>query len=218
MNWKKLAAACVLLTALSVGAYGYVTYTPGATPTVIEDIAPITSDIAPELESDIPDTVFDFPLDIPKMSYPQKTRVTGRVVYVSPGGSLGCGVVIDKRTVLTVAHMVKAQKMVMVDVGKFERKWVPAIVIGKIRAIPEDIAILKIVTEDYFPDIDHFKLGAGIPLPMLMVTTKGVFAWNPGVVIPGDSGGAVLNIDGELIGLVVGYKIVGKRGVAVIFR
>lgn len=206
MNVKKIAAACVIVAAASVGTYGYVTWEPK--PKVVE---PVVTEVALEASPVI--------TEIPKTPYPQSTRVTGRVVYVSPGGgSLGSGVVIDSRTVLTIAHVVKDQKMMMVDVGRAQRKWVPAIVVGRIHAVPEDIVILKLTGPEYFLQIDHFKRGPGIPLPMMMVTPKGAFAWNPGAVVPGDSGGAVLNIDGELIGLVVGYKIVGKEGVAAIFR
>ncbi len=214
MSAKKLALACAVLAALSVGTYGYVTYDPTVTSPIVEDVSPITSKVIPEPKATSRPVV-----EIPKTPYPQNTtRVVGRVVYVSIGGILGCGAVLDSRTVLTVDHIVKKQKMVMVDVGRYARKWVPAIVIGRIRAVPEDIVILKITTTDSFLDIEHFTRGAGIALPMLMVTTRGVFPWNPGSVIPGDSGGAVLNIDGELIGLVVGYRLKGKQGVAAIFR
>jgi S1-C subfamily serine protease len=214
---KKLAMACVLLAAMSVGTYGYLTWEPKTAPIMLDDVSPITSVVTPEPL--IKELVVEEPvIEIPKMAYPQSTRVTGKAVYVSIGGALGTGVVIDSRTVLTIAHVVKNQKLVMVDVGRYARKWVPAIVMGKIHATPEDIVILKITTNDTFLDVEHFTRGAGIGLPMLMVTTKGVFPWNPGSVVPGDSGGAVLNIDGELIGLVVGYKIKGKHGVAAIFR
>ncbi len=200
MMFKKLAIACTLLTMMSVGVYGYLTWTPSVKSKTKPKIVKI------ELEPE------------PQDKYPQPTRITGRVVYVSVNGILGSGAVLDSKIVLTVAHVIKKQQMAMVDVGKFERKWAAARVVGRIHAKPEDIIILQLVGEDSFPKIEYFKRGAGLPLPSVMVTTKGVFPWNPGSIVSGDSGSPVLNIDGELIGLVVGYRVPGKQGVAAIFR
>ena len=152
------------------------------------------------------------------MPFPQATRVTGITVHISSNAGLATGVVIDRQTILTVAHVVGTQKLVMVDVGRYERHWLPARVVGKISATGEDIILLQLIGDKQFYNKQNFKMGSGIRIPRWLVTPVGVFDWNPGIIVPGDSGGAVLNTDGELIGLVTGYTTAHRRNVATLFN
>jgi S1-C subfamily serine protease len=204
---RLLAGVNVILSMLLLCGYGYVytyNYLPDALPPLV---------LPEQLQ------VADAPPEAVKNTFPQPARVTGITAYVSSNAGLGTCVVIDSQTVLTVAHVVAKQKMVFVDVGRNERRWVPARVIGRIDATGEDIIILQIVGDkDGFYNKKNFKMGTGIKLPRWLVTPKGVFDWNSGVIVPGDSGGAVLNNDGELIGLVTGYLTLSRENIATFLK
>jgi len=135
---------------------------------------------------------------------------------VKSGESIGVGAVIGRKLIITVNHVLKGQRIVLINVGIWEKKWVAAKVVGWLNGHPEHIALLQIIGDHSFPDKRFFKL-RGFNLPRYIVTPKGVFDWMPGVISPGDSGSAVIDIDGNLIGLIHGYTSFSRRGIFAFF-
>jgi len=205
---KKLAGLSVALAALMVVGFGSYTWLADGT-MQYSSVSQITTELPLKPAQKI---------EIGVAPFPQATRVTGRTVSISSNKGLGSGAIIGGRTVVTVAHVIGKQRIVLIDVGRDVRKWVPAVVMGHIHAAPENIVILQLMTNDRFLSGESFTIGTGIKIPLMMVTSRGVFPWNPGSVVPGDSGSAVLNLDGELIGLVTGYTVNGGRPVVTLLK
>lgn len=213
---SKLATRLSLtLTLVLVGLIGYYVYVNGIelpnkddTNINTEEIAQVTSSLNISLPEP-PET---------KVELPQSVRITGISVSISAGGAMGSGAVISNNIVLTVQHVIGEQTMAMIDIGRYTNKWVPARVVGKLKATGEDVVVLQLIGKHKFDNGQHFRVGTGFRLPRWMVTPRGVYDFNPGVIVPGDSGGAILNIHGELIGLVTGYMHKDRRSVITLFR
>jgi len=194
----KFAVLVTAMTALLVILYGCFYYTTTIPVVGVADVTSIT--FAP------PEPPAQKPYDLSK-------RITGKSVRILSDGRIASGSVIGKYLVLTVEHVVKKQEFVLVNVGKRNRVWVTARVVGRMLAFPENIVLLRILGNRGFNDSDCFSLTTKNKTADVMVTPSGVFKMNPGSVAPGDSGSAVLNSDGDLVGLVTGYKIKNRGSV-----
>ena len=206
---KLLSGLSVVLSIAILVGFGYFYWVVGVDS--ISYVAPIVK--APVVVKEVVPPTKEMSEPIP-----QAPRITGITTGISAEGGFATGVVIDSQTVLTVAHVVQQQKIVLVDVGRYTRRWVPAAVVGMIPGTVEPIVVLQLMGEERFNNKRNFKIGTGIKIPRLMVTPRGVFDWNPGTIVPGDSGGAVLNLEGELIGLVTGFVIRDRQNVVTMFR
>jgi hypothetical protein len=141
----------------------------------------------------------------------------GKVVHILSGsGVRGTGAVIGPFSIITVAHVVTNQDVVLVDVGEFDIAWQGARVVGFIRGTPEDIVLLQLLGDDGIKG-DYFRLRTGYKQASHVVTTRGVFNWQPGILTPGDSGSPILNPSGDVIGLVHGYYIFNRIGIPALF-
>lgn len=219
----RLATGLSLLLVVGlIGTLGYLTYFGNVgillptTQTVTMIAAPVaTTTVAPPT----PPTAVAKPNMIDgKIDLPQQVRVTGISVSISAGANMGSGVVVSNNIVLTVNHVINDQAIALVDIGRFVHNWVPARVIGKLKASGEDIVVLQLTGNNVFDNSSHFTIGTGFRLPRYIVTPRGVYDFNPGSIVPGDSGGAILNIHGELIGLVSGYLVDGRINIITMFR
>lgn len=155
--------------------------------------------------------------DKPKFS---KTdiRMDGRIVHIMAGsGARGTGAVIGPYSIITVAHVVEDQDMVMVDVGLHDFVWRGARVVGFLKGSPEDIVLLQLLGDEPIEG-KYFRLKTGYQQPSYVVTHRGIFMWQPGVITPGDSGSPILNPSGDVIGLVHGYYIATRVGIIATFR
>lgn len=143
------------------------------------------------------------------MPFHADTRVTGKVVRILAGNWWGTGAVIGKRLIITVDHAIGQQEIVIIDV---DDELVAGKVVGRIRAEPESLVLIQLFDSHPGFEDGHFQMTRAYPHPYIVVTQKGVFGWNPGVVVPGDSGSPVLNKYGEIIGLVSALNS-GRHGV-----
>lgn len=207
---KLVAGLSTGLAALLVGLLGYITYVDSEL-LISKPAVPAVASVSTE------SVVAQTPLNT-RIELPQQGRIEGISVGISAGGTIGSGAVISNTIVITVQHVIGTQTMAMVDVGRYNHEWVPARVIGKLKATGEDIVVLQLIGNHTFDNSQQFKIGTGFRLPRWIVTPRGVYDFNPGAVVPGDSGGAILNIHGELIGLVTGYMRADRANIITMFR
>lgn len=215
---KRMAGLSVALAVTMAGGLGYMAYTGNmitvgkvttSVPAISSSTAIIDSDEVAPPRNTIPSQ---------RIVLPQATRITGTAVAISADSGIGCGAVISENIVLTVAHVIGDQKIVLVDIGRYSRVWVPARVVGTLGATGEGIKVLQLLGSAKFDNVVNFSVGTGVGIPRWVVTPRGVYDFNPGAVVPGDSGGAILNTDGELIGLVTGYMRENRANVVTLFE
>jgi S1-C subfamily serine protease len=152
-------------------------------------------------------------------------KVTPSVVQIDSGGSLGSGVVFDRRGhIVTNAHVVGGAKTFTVTVASGKRY--PARLVGEFPA--EDIAVIEIEAKRLAPlafartstvDVGDIVLAIGSPLGFRSSVTDGIVSAlgrtvsepNGATIVnavqtsapinPGNSGGALVNLAGELVGV-----------------
>ncbi len=140
----------------------------------------------------------------------------------------GSGVIFDgpRGLIITNNHVIEHADEIAVTVIRGRR--LPATLVG---ADPEtDVAVIKVQPEDLtaipFSDSDRLRIGdfvitIGIPFPIGRTMTSGIVSAlhrsNVGIaraedliqtdasIYPGDSGGALVNLRGELVGINAGY-------------
>lgn len=136
-------------------------------------------------------------------------------VQAELGGPTGRGAVVGPTQVLTVAHVVGNRNEVWVATSRRNRVWVRARVSRRYRAVPEDVVLLELeVSDGFFGELfgftgfssaDAFPTRRG-QAPTAVLTRRGLLAWEPCTLLPGDSGSPVLDSRGDLVGLVVGRR------------
>lgn len=159
---------------------------------------------------------------------PPLASLAGSAVRITSPGSLGSGVFVGGRTIVTAAHLIAdltTAKTIITDDGTSLTAEV--VLVDTIN----DIALLRLTTD---PAIDPAPVscdiapigteirGVGNPLGLRFISTWGhvagtpqpVARWPLGFVIDlqlidGMSGGPLFNEEGEVVGLMVGY--VGAR-------
>lgn len=152
-------------------------------------------------------------VEVEKPNFPKTgVRVSGRVVHILAGPARGTGAVIGPYSIITVAHVVRNESVVMVDVGRRVFKWKAARVVGFLHASPEPIVLLHLLGDKRIEG-HYFRLRTGYKSPSYVITPRGVFDWQPGAITPGDSGSPVLNLSGDVIGLVHGYRTSNKKSI-----
>ena len=130
-----------------------------------------------------------------KIREPRSTP-NGLVVDVRRGlTDFSSGVVVGFRYVATVEHAVEGRQRMTVN-GRAAR------VHKIIQTTPENIVILY-TEEEVFREQDIFRVVASAD-PYETQTLRGSHLFRPSRIIDGDSGSALLNRRGELVGLVVG--------------
>ena len=125
-----------------------------------------------------------------------RSTPNGLVVDVRRGlTDYATGVVVGFRYVATVEHVVDGRQQMTVN-GRAAK------VHKVIQATPENIVILY-TEEEVFQEQDIFRVTPGAN-PYEVLTLRGLQLFSPSQIIDGDSGSALLNRQGELVGLVVG--------------
>lgn len=143
---------------------------------------------------------------------------------LEPGAPAGRGAVVGDRWVLTVEHVLQGRDRVFVSTSR-DGGWVEAKVVRREAGDPEPTVLLEVAVDEGaygfllgFAGFDADAIlqpGAGGE-PTSVATGRGLLAWAPGVLAPGDSGSPVVDEAGRLVGLVSGRR--GDVGVYVAVR
>jgi S1-C subfamily serine protease len=140
----------------------------------------------------------------------------------------GSGVIFDaaRGFIITNNHVVEHSDDIAVTLASGRR--LPAMLVGA--DADSDLAVLKVSAGDLnglpFGDSDQLQVGdfiavVGVPFPIGRTTTSGIvsglhrsnigflraedFIQTDAAIYPGDSGGALVNLRGELVGINAGY-------------
>jgi len=118
----------------------------------------------------------------------------------------GTGVVVSDNEVVTAYHVVDGDTKCKIKVSTFPRN-----IIGfKIQKYMltddniEPIVLLRPFGRYKFFKKNIFKIGIGAPYKV--ITLRGTFHWKGYRAVRGDSGSAVVNIKGDLVGVVYGHR------------
>jgi len=119
----------------------------------------------------------------------------------------GTGVVVAEDKVITPYHVVDGGQTCRIVVSKLPLKYKEfhrqkyIMIDGN----TEPFVILTPFNHEYrFAKRKVFPIGTGAPYRV--ITLRGIFFWNSYSAMSGDSGSAVVNGKGELIGIVYGHK------------
>ena len=203
---KRLAALLVVL-ALTAAGGGYFYY---ARVDVVGKISKLLERSPQKVEVEAPE---------PKKPFPKTAvRFSGRIVHVMSGiGVRGTGAVIGPYLIITAAHVIKNQDVVLVDVGIDDYNWKGARVVAFLKASTEDIVLLQLLGDEPIEG-NYFRMKTGNRTPRYVVTHRGVFNWQPGIVTPGDSGCPILNANGDVIGVVHGHYTMSRKNIPALFK
>jgi V8-like Glu-specific endopeptidase len=134
----------------------------------------------------------------------------GSVVTIRQPNTIASGVVIGKNLIVTAAHCVNKDGYIKVKVSRNSIiKYTEFYKLTEINSKPENMICIY---GDYnFRDSAIFEIGFGSS-PAFVQTSRGLFEIDEFNPQPGDSGSALIDRRGRLIGLVYGRKTIkGKK-------
>jgi serine protease DegQ len=186
-------------------------------------LAPVLAKVSPSVVSVL---AWNRGSDAPKTADRNRRASGTRAQAVD--ANAGSGVIFDaaRGLIITNNHVVEHSDQIAVTLIHGRR--LPATLVG---ADPNtDLAVIKVPPEDLtelsFSDSDGLEMGdfvivIGVPVPIGRTMTSGIvsglhrsniglahaedFIQTDAAIYPGDSGGALVNLRGELVGIAAGY-------------
>jgi S1-C subfamily serine protease len=215
--------------ALAIAASSAITLARASVPLPVIEQATGTPTLAPVLKKIMP-SVVSISVRIPAEvnAQPKKARDAKRP-EVTVGRAAGSGVVLDARQGLIVTNNHVVEHAEDISVALVDGREVPAKLVG---GDPDtDVAVLKIAADNLTAilvgDSDHvevgdFVLAIGNPFMIGQTVTSGIvsglnrnnvgiedvenFIQTDAAIYPGNSGGALINLRGELIGINTAFQ------------